>query len=61
MNDNDPEMSPMEGGFAIWSEDPAIRHLIGLLTEKPDGAGLEALLQSAFEAGWSGGFNRAMD
>jgi hypothetical protein len=61
MNDNDPEMPPMQGGFAICSEDPAIRHFIGLSTEKPDGAGLESLLQSAFEAAWSGGFNRAMD
>jgi hypothetical protein len=58
---DDPPLSAQEAAFAIWREDPAIRHLIGVLFEKPDAAGIEALLQSAFEMGWSSGYERAME
>lgn len=61
MNENDPEISPMETAWAIWSEDPAIRHLIGRITKELDPLGLEALLESSFQAGWSAGYNRAME
>jgi len=62
MNDNDASMSACEAAFAVWREDPAISHLLGRLMESNrDVRALEALVQSAFEAGWMGGFNRAME
>jgi hypothetical protein len=66
MNDNDvddpsPFIARRDLKFAAWSEDPAIRHLVGIMAQRSDLAGLEALLQSAFEAGWSGGYECAME
>lgn len=63
MNDDedDVELSPREEAWAMWSEDPAIRHLITQLTQNPDVVGLDALLRSAFEAAWSAGFRYATE
>ncbi len=61
MNDNEAEMSPQETAWAFWSEDPAIRHLIGKTAQQPDSLGLEALIESAFQAGWTAGWKRAME
>ena len=65
MNDNDTEESPFSAArdlaFANWSEDRAIRRLIELVAEKPDLDSIEALMLSAFEAAWSGGYRYAND
>lgn len=67
MNDNDGDeegpsvfIDRRDREFASWSEDPAIRRLIVIMAQKPDLEGIEALVQSAFEAGWSGGYEFAM-
>jgi hypothetical protein len=52
-NETDTEMSPVDAAYAWWSEDPAIRYLINQVAEKSDPFGLEHLLESAFQAGWS--------
>jgi hypothetical protein len=47
-----------EDEFASWRQYPAINSLVTRLeTENSNVRGLEALLRSAFEAGWIGGFN----
>jgi hypothetical protein len=68
MNDNDDDddtpsvfVARRDREFANWSEDPAIRRLIVIMAQKPDLEGIEALVQSAFEAGWSGGYELAME
>ena len=68
MNDNDnDEESPSvfiaqrDLKFSNWSEDPAIRRLVVIMAQTPDMEGIEALVQSAFEAGWSGGYELAME
>jgi hypothetical protein len=65
VNDNDSDDSPFiaarDIAFANWSEDPAIRRLINLAAEKPDLDSIEALVLSAFEAAWSGGYRYAND
>jgi hypothetical protein len=65
VNDNDTAESPFiaarDLAFTNWSEDPAIRRLIDLAAEKPDLGSIEALVLSAFEAAWSGGYRYAND
>ena len=46
--------------FECWRQAPAVDQMITKLeTENSNVRVLEALLRSAFEAGWVGGFNRA--
>jgi hypothetical protein len=68
MNDSDDDdavpsvfIARRDREFAGWSEDPAIRRLIVIMAQKPDLKGIEALVQSAFEAGWSGEYEWAME
>jgi hypothetical protein len=68
MNDNDDDeeapsviITQRDLKFSNWSEDPAIRRLIVIMAQQPDLEGIEALVQSAFEAGWSGGYELAME
>jgi hypothetical protein len=65
VNDNDAEDTPFitarDLAFSNWSEDPAIRRLINLATERPDPDSVETLVLSAFEAAWSGGYRYAND
>jgi hypothetical protein len=44
--------------FELWRQETLINHMITKLeTENSNIRGLEALLRSAFEAGWIGGLN----
>jgi hypothetical protein len=46
--------------FEIWRQAPMVDQLVTKLeTENSNVRGLEALLRSAFEAGWIEGFNHA--
>jgi hypothetical protein len=48
--------------FDIWRQSPKVDRLATkLITENPNIRGIEALLRSAFEAGWIGGFNDASE
>lgn len=59
-NDNDPP-DPLGDKYAIWREDPAIALLVARVGATADPDGLEALLQSAFEAGHGAGWKAAME
>lgn len=58
MAENDNE-TLVELSYAAWREDPAVALLVARVGSTADPDGLEALLQSAFEAGhsigWKGG------
>jgi len=46
--------------FEVWRQAPVVDQLVTRLeTENSNVRGLEALLRSAFEAGWIEGFNHA--
>jgi hypothetical protein len=47
--------------FELWRQRPKIDYVVSKLeAENSNVRGLEALLRSAFEAGWVGGYSKAV-
>jgi hypothetical protein len=63
---DDAPASPLEEAFTNWRFDAAIDHMVEQFIAKPGdrfeaSETLDALLRSAFECGWTTGYNRAME
>jgi hypothetical protein len=55
-------MNKQDRVFEQWRHASLVDHLVTTLeTENSNVRGLEALLRSAFEAGWIGGYNHAIE
>ena len=60
-NDDQPQRS-FERAYDKWRHHVAIDHLVSLLERKTNADdSIDALLESAFIAGWDAGGNRAME